>query len=54
MTDSLIYQGIAYRQSRSPDAPYLVSFVVTAEELLEVVRDPEALGRESRRFSTCL
>jgi hypothetical protein len=29
------YNGIAYRQSRSPDAPYLVSFVATAEELLE-------------------
>src|ERR1039457_5434990 len=29
------YRGIAYRQSRSPDAPYLVSFVATAEELLE-------------------
>ncbi|HYM46322.1 MAG TPA: hypothetical protein VES65_09230, partial [Solirubrobacteraceae bacterium] len=29
------YQGIAYRQSRSPDAPYLVSFVAVAEELLE-------------------
>lgn len=35
MPDPRVYQGIAYRQSRSPDAPYLVSFVATAEELLE-------------------
>ncbi len=35
MNDPLTYQGIAYRQSRSPGAPYLVSFVVTAEELLK-------------------
>jgi hypothetical protein len=35
VSDHRIYQGIAYRQSRSSDAPYLVSFVATAEELLE-------------------
>jgi hypothetical protein len=35
MPEARIYQGIAYRQSRSADAPYLVSFVATAEELLE-------------------
>lgn len=29
-----MYDGVAYRQSRSDQAPWLVSFVVTAEDLL--------------------
>jgi hypothetical protein len=35
MSNVRMYEGIAYRQSRSHEAPYLVSFVATAEELLE-------------------
>jgi hypothetical protein len=35
MAEPRVYSGISYRQSRSPDAAYLVSFVAAAEDLLQ-------------------
>ena len=33
MRNEIIYEGFAYRQSQNPDAPWLVSFVASADEL---------------------
>lgn len=50
MSKELIYDGFAYRQSEDPTAPWIINFVVSAEELLRWAGIPRRINDDMIGF----